>query len=151
MSRFRRGSFDHPPFSSTPEGIFHDMLQAGKNKGELTQMPHTGDDTYIILHPLHGEVNRGDYPDEELFIHRPDFYWRIGLTFIDLELDGPYHQDEPQYSRDQRINKLLLKSGYVLKRYPFERMTKGMLKRIYVETCVLVNGYVKKWDERLRK
>lgn len=145
---FKRGSFDHDPYRSTPEGDLRDMCQVGVNKGELKRMPSTN--IKIPLHPVHGEVNEGDYPTSELFIHRPDFHWQIGAFFIILELDGPYHQKEPQYSRDQKINKLLLKSGYVLKREPFKRMTKGLLKRIYLETCELVNGYVEKWT-RLRR
>jgi hypothetical protein len=87
---FKRGSFDHDPYSSTPEGELLDMFQAGKNRGELKVMPMT--DVYLPLHPVHGVVDKGEYPISELFIHRPDYHWHIGFFFIDLELDGPYHR-----------------------------------------------------------
>ncbi len=140
---FKRGGFDHLPYTSNPETDFHEMLQVGHNKGELLQMPLTG--IKMAMHPIHGVVDVGEYPISELFIHRPDFYWQIGTVIIDLELDGPYHQHDPQYSRDQKINKLLVNSGVVLKREPFETMTKGNLKRIYKETCQLINKYVDEW------
>ena len=57
---FKRGSFDHDPYRSTPETDFHYMLQVGKNKGELSQMPLTG--IKLAMHPIHGIVNEGDYP-----------------------------------------------------------------------------------------
>lgn len=140
---FKRGGFSHLPYTSNAESELHELYQAGHNRGELSQMPLT--DIKLPMHPIHGVVDGVSYPISELFIHRPDFYWRIGLVFIDQELDGPHHRNEPHYSRDRRINALLLKSGFIVKRYPFERMTKGLLKRIYVETCSIVNGYVEKW------
>jgi hypothetical protein len=121
------------------------MYQAGMNKGELKKMPST--DIRLPIHPVHGIVNRGDYPVEELFIHKPDFFWQIGTTTIIQNLDGPHHKKKIHYLRDERINSFLVDKGYIVKRHPFERMTLTMLRGIYEETRLLVNRTIEEWDK----